>query len=98
MSADVDTFRRERPEITEQDAIAAGQAMCVIQSFNAHPISDPETGIIPCVAIKWKLGNGTTETVLISHYAAGVLRMMLSHLEENNWTEMARLPPDATPQ
>jgi hypothetical protein len=34
-----ETFERERPEITEQDAVEAATSQRIIQSFNAHPIS-----------------------------------------------------------
>ena len=97
MSNGDETFDQHRPEITEQDAIEAAKAKRVVQSFNAHPISST-TGTVPALAIKWKLSNGTTETILIGHVAAHLLRMILSHLEENNWTDLAALPPGATRQ
>jgi len=92
-----DTFTRERPDIRETDAIDAAKRGRIIQSFNAHPISKPEGGY-DALAIKWKLSDGTTETMLIGQYAALVLRMMFSQLETNKWTELATLLPDATRQ
>jgi hypothetical protein len=96
-SAPADIFTRERPEIAETDAINAATRQRIIQSFNAHPISNAD-GSYDALAIKWKLADGTTETVLIGQYAALVLRMMFSQLETNNWTELATLLPDATRQ
>jgi hypothetical protein len=96
-SIDADTFIRERPQITEVDAVDAANQQRVIQSFNAHPISKPD-GTYHAVVIKWKLADGTTETMLIGPYAARVLRMMFSRLEDNEWTELATLLPDATRQ
>jgi hypothetical protein len=79
-----ETFEREQPKIVVQDAVDAALSRRVVQSFSAHPISTND-GTIPAVAIKWKLRNGTTETVLIGQHAALVLRAMFSRLEENNW-------------
>ena len=76
MSNEADIFDQYHPEITEQEAIQAGQDGRIIQSFNAHPISNTD-GTIPALAIKLKLANGATETVLIGHYAAVIIRMMI---------------------
>jgi hypothetical protein len=95
MASEYDPFGREQPQISEQDAVEAATSHRVVWSFNAHPIFNPD-GTIPALAIKWKLSNGTTETILISRYAARVFRMVLSHLEDNKWTELAILRPDAT--
>jgi len=92
-----DTFQQNVPEIIEADAVRAGRANRIVQGFNCYPLVTP-TGTIQALAIKWKFSNGQTETVLISQYAALVLRQMFSRLEENNWTELATLPPGATPQ
>jgi hypothetical protein len=94
---DKDTFRKHRPQISEQEAVQAAKDGLIIQSFNAHPIPAPD-GTIPALAIKWKFSNGNTETVLIGPYAARVLRLTFSRLEENLWTELATPPPDATQQ
>ena len=80
MSNEADIFDQYHPEITEQEANRAGQDGRIIQSFNAHPISNTD-GTIPALAIKLKLTNGATETVLIGHYAALIIRMMISELE-----------------
>lgn len=90
MSNEADIFDQYHPEITEQDAIQAGQDGRIIQSFNAHPISNTD-GTIPALAIKLKLTNGATETVLIGHYAALIIRMMISELEASHWTELVTL-------
>ena len=100
MSPDLtDTFTRERPEIAQSDAVDAAIRKRIIQSFNAHPISNLKLdGTYDAVAIKWKLADGTTETMIIGHYAALVLRIILAQLESNKWTELASLLPDTTPQ
>jgi hypothetical protein len=90
MSNEADIFDQHHPEITEQETIRAGQDGRIIQSFNAHPISNTD-GTIPAIAIKFKLTNGTTETVLIGHYAALIIRMMISQLEASHWTELVTL-------
>jgi hypothetical protein len=90
MSNEADIFDQYRPEITEQEAIEAGQDGRIIQSFNAHPISNTD-GTIPALAIKFRLANGATETVLIGHYAALIIRMMISELEASHWTELVTL-------
>jgi hypothetical protein len=97
MSVASETFAKNVPTITQDDAVDAAKKKRVVQSFHAHPIST-ERGGIDALTIKWKLGDGTTETMLIGRYAALVLRMMLSHLEDNNWTELAIIPPDAKPR
>jgi hypothetical protein len=89
MASRRETFERERPEITEQDTIEAATSRRVVESFNAHPISNPD-GTIPALAIKWKFSNGTAETMLIGRYAAWLLRTMISHLEDNKWTQLAQ--------
>jgi hypothetical protein len=94
MSVPADTFTRERPDIEQGDAAKRAR---VVTSFNAHPISKTD-GSYDAIAIKWKLADGTTETMLIGQHAALVLRMMLAHLEANKWTELATLLPDATRQ
>jgi hypothetical protein len=91
-----DLFTTELPDIAEADAIGAATHKRIIQSFNTHPISKPD-GSYQALAIKWKLADGSTETMLIGQYAALVLRMMFSQLEQNKWTELVTLPPDATP-
>jgi len=92
-----DTFQQNVPEIIEADAVRAGRANRIVQGFNCHPVVTP-TDTIQALAIKWKFSNGQTETVLIGQYAALVLRQLFSRLEENNWTELVTLPPDATHQ
>jgi hypothetical protein len=83
MSNEADIFDQYHPEITEQEANQAGQDGRIIQSFNAHPISNMN-GTIRALAIKLKLTNGATETVLIGHYAALIIRMMISELEASH--------------
>jgi hypothetical protein len=90
MSNEADIFDEYHPELTEQEAIQAAQDGRIIQSFNAHPISSAD-GTILALAIKLKLANGATETVLIGHYAALVIRMMISELETSHWTGLATL-------
>jgi hypothetical protein len=90
MSNEADIFDQYCPEITEEEAIRAGQDGRIIQSFNAHPISNTD-GTIPAVAIKLKLANGATGTVLVGRYAALIIRMMISELEASHWTELATL-------
>jgi hypothetical protein len=85
VSNEADIFDEYYPELTKQEAIQAGQDGRIIQSFNAHPISNADS-TIPALAIKLKLANGTTETVLIGHYAALIVRMMISELEASHWT------------
>ncbi|UPJ48271.1 hypothetical protein IVB30_35190 [Bradyrhizobium sp. 200] len=97
MSVSADTFTRERPDIEQSDAIEAAKRARIVTSFNAHPISNAD-GSYDAIAIKWKLADGTTETMLVGQYAALVLRMMFSQLEVNKWTELATLLPDATRQ
>jgi DNA repair exonuclease SbcCD ATPase subunit len=90
MSNEADIFDQCRPEITEQEAIEAGRDGRIIQSFDAHPISNAD-GTIPALAIKLTLTNGAIETVLIGQYAALIIRMMISELEASHWTELATL-------
>jgi hypothetical protein len=97
MADPTEIFEQNLPEIAQSDAVGAAKAERIVQSFNTHPISSPN-GTIPALAIKLKFSNGTTETVLIGQYAARVLRLIFSHLEENKWTELASLPPGTTPQ
>jgi hypothetical protein len=96
MTGSADIFEQNYPTITEDDAIEAAKSERIVQSFNSHPINTP-TGDIPALAIKFKFSNGSTETILIGHYAALVMRMMFSQLEKNSWTELASLLPGATP-
>ena len=90
MSNEADIFDEYYPELTEQESIQAGQDGRIIQSFNAHPISNAD-GTILALAIKLKLTNGATETVLIGHYAALIIRMMISDLEASHWTGLVTL-------
>ena len=92
-----DVFQANMPQIVESDAIEAAKSQRVVQSFNAHPIVTNK-GKIDAIAVKLKFGNGDAESFLIAPYAATVLRMMLSHLENNKWTELAIIPPNATPR
>jgi hypothetical protein len=96
MNDPVDVFKQNRPafEFAEVEEAASNGRM--IQSFTSRPLIGSDGKII-AVAIKWKLSSGT-ETVILGPYAASVLRMMISHLEENGWTELATLLPDATRQ
>jgi len=66
-------------------------------SFTALPVCISD-GTIPAVGVKWKLGNGETQTILIDRYVATVLRMLIEHLDKNNWTGTALVLPDALPQ
>ena len=93
-SIPADTFTRERPDIGEKDAVDAAQRKRIIQSFSAHPILGRD-GSYDAIAIKWKMEDGTTETMLIGHYAASVLQMLFSQIEAK-WTEPTALPPDTT--
>ncbi len=97
MTTPADTFTSNVPAIEQEDALNAAKAGQLVQSFNAHPILNGK-GKIDALAVKWKLANGSTETMLIGSYAALVLRMMISHLEANKWTELATIPPDAKPR
>jgi hypothetical protein len=90
-------FREHRPEIVPNDAEEAARADRVVASFNANPVFDQDKKII-AIAIKWALGNGKTETILIDRYPSTILRMMFDHLEQNNWTALALVQPDATLQ
>ena len=96
-NSEADLFEQHVPQITEADAAEAAKAKRIVQSFNCHPVVT-STGTIRALAIKWKFSSGQTEPMLIGQYAALVLRQMFSHLEENKWTELATLPPGATPQ
>ncbi len=68
-----------------------------VEAFNVHPIFNAE-GTIPAVAVKLKLRNGSLETILIGPYVGRVLNIVFSHLEQNKWTQLALLPPDASRQ
>jgi hypothetical protein len=91
-----DFFEQQMPQIEDGDLLEAATKHRIIQSFNAYPIFTAG-GEISGLAIKWKLSNGNTETVLIGHYAALTLRIMFSRLEENKWTELVLVLPDVTP-
>jgi hypothetical protein len=93
----VELFEQNAPPFDFSEMEEAVRQERLIQSFMARPVI-ASGGKIIAVAIKWKLANGTTETVLLAPYAALVLGTMLSHLEENKWTELATILPDATPQ
>ena len=97
MASEADLFESQIPEITPQESLRAAKERRIVQSFHCHPVSNPD-GTIHALAIKWKLGNGKTETILISRYAATVLWTLFSRLEENRWTALVTLPPDATRQ
>jgi|SRR5712672_857534 len=97
MTTEADTFTRNCPDISEGDAVQAAKDGRIIQSFNAHPVSERD-GTYQALAVKLKFSNGTTETVLIGRYSALVLGMLFSQLEANKWTELVTLQPGATPQ
>jgi hypothetical protein len=92
----VELFEQNAPPFDFFEMEEAVRQERLVQSFMARPVI--AGGKVIAVAIKWKLANGTTETVLLAPYAALVLRTMLSHLEENKWTELATILPDAPPQ
>ena len=96
MADPAQVFEQNVPPFEYSEVEAAATAQRMIQSFKAQPLIG-EGGKIIALAIKWKLSGGT-ETVILGPFAAKVLRLMLSHLEENQWTELATLPPDATRQ
>jgi hypothetical protein len=91
-----DVFKQNRPAFEFAEAEEAAAAGRVIQSLGSHPLIGSDGKII-AMAIKRKLSSGT-ETVILGPHAASVLRMMIAHLEQNNWTELATLLPDATRQ
>ena len=96
MTKSSDTFRKNIPTVTLADASIAAKSLRVVQSFNAYPVVTDD-GKIKALAVKLRYGNGATESFLLGPYAALILRMMLSHLEKNNWTELAIIPPHAKP-
>ena len=55
---------------------------------------DQERKIV-AMAIKWKLGDDSTETILIDRYSADILMLLLERLEENDWKGAILGPPDA---
>jgi hypothetical protein len=96
MADPADVFAQNVPSFEFPEAEKAVMDGRMIQSFTAQPLIGGGGKII-ALGIKWKLAN-STETVILGPYAALALRMMLSHLEENKWTELATLLPDATRQ
>lgn len=90
-------FREKRPEITEKDVRKAALATRVVTSWNSKPIF-LEDGKIATLAIKWALGDGSTETILLARYPATVLLLLLEEMKKNDWTGTVTLPPDATRQ
>jgi hypothetical protein len=90
-------FHENRPAMDEQDALDAARQERVVTSFNFHPVLVRD-GIVAAIAIKWVLGNGNTETVLIDRFPAEILRMLFEDLNKNNWTGTILVPPDATRQ
>ncbi|MBV9565838.1 MAG: hypothetical protein JOY90_36100 [Bradyrhizobium sp.] len=92
-----EVFREQKPKLTEAEMIAAAQKLRIAASFDSAPVCMSD-GTISCVGIKWKLGDGTTESILIDRYCATILRGLFAYLEENNWTGTALIPPDAKPQ
>jgi hypothetical protein len=89
-------FRENRPTISDDDAVAAAKADRTIVSFNAQPVFITGMAIV-AIAIKFKLGNGSTETLLIDRYPATILKMLFDRLQENDWTGTILVPDDATP-
>ena len=87
-------FQEDRPDISDQDAGEAAKNGRVVVSFNAHPVLDQERKIV-AMAIKWKLGDDSTETILIDRYSADILMLLLERLEENDWKGTNLVPPDA---
>jgi hypothetical protein len=87
-------FQEERPDISDQDAVEATKKDRVVVSFGAHPVLVQE-GKIAAMAIKWKLRDGSTETVLIDRYSADILLLLFARLEENDWKGAILVPPDA---
>jgi hypothetical protein len=95
MTTPADTFTLNVPTIEQGDAVATAIAGQIVQSFNARPILN-NNGTIEALLVKWKFGNGETDKLLIAPYAALMLRMIISQLEENDWTELPTIPPDLT--
>ena len=56
-------FQEERPDISDQDAVEATKKDRVVVSLNAHP-GLVQDGKIAAMAIRWKRGDGSTETIL----------------------------------
>lgn len=90
-------FQEQRPRLTEAEMLEAAKQTRLAASFMALPVCVSD-GTIPAVAVKWKLGNGNAETILIDRYVATVLRMLIDHLDKNDWTGTALILPDALPQ
>jgi hypothetical protein len=90
-------FREQRPDLSDAEMLAAAQDNRIAASFMAQPVCLSD-GTVGAIAIKWKLSNGSTETIIVDRYPATILRMLLERLDENNWTGTVLLPPDATPQ
>jgi hypothetical protein len=92
-----EVFREHRPEISDADMIEAAQAGRFVLSLNTAPVCMTD-GTISAVGIKWKLQDGTTQTIIVDRYPATILRGLFDHLDQNNWTGTALIPPDARPQ
>ncbi len=90
-------YRENRPVISDDDARTAAKAGRIITSFNALPVF-VEGGKIVAIAVKWKLGDGATETVLIDRYPATILQLLFDRLKENDWSGTVLIPDDATLQ
>ena len=97
MTTPADTFTLNVPTIEQDDAVAAAIAGQIVQSFNATPVLN-SNGTVEALLVKWKFGNGATDKMLIAPYAALVLRMIISQLEDNAWTEFTTTRPDLEPQ
>src|ERR1700730_8513470 len=87
-------FREKRPKISDDDIKDAANKTRIALSFNAEPVL-LEDATIATMSIKWALGDGTTETILLARYPATVLLLMLERLKENDWTGTILIPSDA---
>jgi hypothetical protein len=85
-------FRTQRPHLDDIEMTDALKAGRIITSFDTHPAFDEKSNV-SAVGIKWKFGNGKTETVIFDRYSATVLQQLFSELEKNNWTAQVLVRP-----
>ncbi len=90
-------FDENRPIISEQEILEAGQRDSVVLSFNALPLAD-ENGHVKFLGVKFVLTDGTIKTVLFDPYSSCVLCDVVGVLKKGQWMVHQSTPPGQTRQ
>ena len=84
------------PSLTEADVQRALETDRFLVSFDTLPVPTSD-GEIPLLAVKFALGDGTTTTVLLDRYAAGLLASVVNHLQAGSWKVTETIPSGTKP-